>query len=93
MSGTSLCANFLKGVLTVIVKCPNCGEKVVVNGLGRKPLNISVKNICDMLRACRDIALAAKKLGCSRGYIYKALKTEGLSPRQVIEAKQKESIL
>lgn len=76
--------------------CPNCGTKVpvgVTNRLGRKPLDISVKNICDTLQDCRDIALAAEKLGCSRGYIYKVLKSEGLVPWQVIEAKQKEYIL
>ena len=78
------------------ITCPNCGSKVPIakmNKLGRKALNISVKNICDTLRDCRDIALAAEKLGCSRGYIYKVLKSAGLSPRQVIEAKQKEHIL
>ena len=78
------------------ITCPNCGSKVPIakmNRLGRKPLNISVKNVCDTLRDCRDIALAAEKLGCSRGYIYKVLKSEGLGPRQVIEAKQKVVLL
>ena len=65
----------------------------VTSRLGRKPLNISVKNICDTLQSSCNIALAAEKLGCSRAYIYKVLKSEGLSPRQVIEAKQKEGIL
>lgn len=66
------------------VQCPNCGERVVVNGLGRKPLNLSVKNVCDTIQDCRDIALAAERLGCSRGYIYKVLKEQGRSPRDFI---------
>lgn len=67
------------------VTCPHCGNKVpTTNRLGRKPLNIGVKNICDTLRDCRDIALAAEKLGCSRGYIYKVLGQHELKPADVI---------
>jgi hypothetical protein len=73
----------------MIVQCPNCGKPVSVNGLGRKPLNIGVKNICDTLQDCKSIALAAEKLGCSRAYIYKVLKCEGLSTWQVVETKTK----
>ena len=69
--------------------CPNCGTKVpIVKRLkvgGRKPLNISVKNICGTLRACRDITLTAEKLGCSRGYIYMVLAQQGMTPREVIQ--------
>jgi len=68
----------------MIVECPNCGKPVRVDGLGRKPLNISVKNICDILQDCQDIATAAKKLGCSRGYIYRVLAQHGLTPKEVI---------
>ena len=78
------------------ITCPNCGSKVPIakmNRLGRKPLNIDVKNICDTLADSSTVGRAADLLGCSRGYIYKVLKSVGLSPRQVIEAKQKESIL
>ena len=73
----------------MIVQCPHCRKTVVVNGLGRKSLNIGVKNICDTLQDCKNIALAAEKLGCSRAYIYKVLKCEGLSTWQVIETKSK----
>jgi DNA-directed RNA polymerase subunit RPC12/RpoP len=69
------------------VICPHCGKKVVLakrNRLGRKPLNIGVKNVCGTLRDCRDIALAAEKLSCSRGYIYKVLGEHGLKPGDVI---------
>jgi hypothetical protein len=72
------------------VICPNCGAKVSVEvrgRLGRKPLNIGVKNICDALRDCRDINLAARVLNCSRGYIYKVLGEHGMKPREVIQGK------
>lgn len=49
--------------------CPKCGVTLPVRRSGRKKLDIGVKNICDVLRVCRDITLAAEKLGCSRAYI------------------------
>ena len=68
--------------------CPHCGNKVLVkNRLGRKPLNIGVKNICDALEACGDIGLAAEQLGVSRGYIYSELAKHGMKPREVIKRK------
>ena len=69
------------------IMCPHCGKKVVLaktNRLGRKPLNIGVKNICDTLQDCGDIALTAEKLGCSRAYIYQELGKHGLKPRNVM---------
>lgn len=72
------------------VTCPNCGTRVGIarlNKSGRKSLNIGVKNICDTLQACRDIALTAEKLGCSRAYIYRQLAKHGATPREVIEKK------
>lgn len=73
----------------MIVQCPHCRKTVVVNGLGRKSLNIGVKNICDTLQDCKNIALAAEKLGCSWAHIYKVLKSKGLSPWQAVETKTK----
>ncbi len=75
---------------TNLITCPHCGAKLPIakmNRSGRKPLNIDVKNICDTLRECRDIALAAEKLGCSRGYIYQELKKHGTTPKEVIQTK------
>ena len=54
----------------MIIQCPNCGEKVVVNGLGRKPLNIPLKNVYECLKKHRDVATAVQELGCSPGYIF-----------------------
>ena len=62
----------------MIVQCPHCGNSVVVGGLGRKRLDVPVKNILDCLRKHRSVAVAAQELGCSRGYIYSVLKANGL---------------
>ena len=68
------------------VTCPNCGSRVNTgraNRSGRKPLNISVKNVCDALKECQGIAQAAQKLGCSRGFIYKVLREHGMTPKSL----------
>ena len=68
----------------MIVTCPHCGEAVTVNGLGRKRLNIPLKNILESLRAHRNVAAAAIELGCSPAYIFGSLKTNGLHLQKVI---------
>ncbi|MFC2122686.1 hypothetical protein ACFLRP_03270 [Bacteroidota bacterium] len=67
--------------------CPKCGATLPVRRSGRKKLNIGVKNICDALRVCRDITLAAEKLGCSRAYIYQQLGKRGMRPKEVVQGK------
>ena len=69
------------------VQCPHCGGMVVVNGLGRKAFNMPVTNVYDALRLHRSVLAAANELGCSRAYIYKILKTNGLTPAEVIKGK------
>ena len=69
----------------MIVTCPNCGHSVEVNGLGRKPLNIPLKIVCESLRAQRNIAATARELGCSQGYIFGVLKANGLRLKDVIK--------
>jgi hypothetical protein len=71
----------------MIVQCPNCGKSVVVNGLGRRPLNIPLKNICEALQAHRSVVAAAKELSCSEGYIFNVLKANGLKLKDVIKEK------
>jgi hypothetical protein len=66
--------------------CPVCGHQIQVQVLGRKPLNIPLKNICEALRSCQDIQEAANQLKCSQGYIYNALKVRGLKLREVIDS-------
>lgn len=73
----------------MIVQCPNCGKTVTVNGLGRKPLNIPLKNICEALQAYRGIGAAAQELGCSQGYIFAALKANGLKLKDVLKGQVK----
>jgi len=69
----------------MIIQCPNCGGKIVVNGLGRKPLNIPLKNVYEALRAHGSVAAAADKLGCSQGYIFKILKANELNLKDVFK--------
>jgi hypothetical protein len=57
---------------------------VAVNGLGRKPLNIPLKNVCEALQAHRNAVAAANELNCSEAYIFAALKANGLKLKDVI---------
>ena len=68
----------------MIVRCPHFGKEVVVNGLGRKPLNIPLKNVLESLRAHRGVMAAAQDLGCSPSHIFGVLKANGLKLREVI---------
>ena len=69
----------------MIVTCPHCGEAVTVNGLGRKRLNIPLKNILESLQDHRNVVAAAIELGCSPAYIFGSLKTNGLKLKDVID--------
>lgn len=71
----------------MIVRCPHCGKKVTVNGLGRKPLNIPLKNVLESLHVCRNVNAAATELGCSPSYIFNVLKENGLKLKEVIIGK------
>lgn len=44
-----------------------------------------VTKVCDALRLHRSVVTAANELGCSRAYIYKVLKADGLTPAEVIK--------
>jgi len=68
----------------VLVQCPNCGQPIVVNGLGRKAFDIPVIKVYEFLQLLRSVQAAASELGCSRVYIYKVLKANGLSPMDII---------
>jgi len=69
----------------MIIECPHCGKSVVVNGLGRKPLNIPLKIVCEAIQAHRSVVSAAKELNCSQGYIFKVLKANGMKLEDVKE--------
>jgi len=72
----------------MIVQCPNCGKSVVVNGLGRKRLNIPLKNVCEALETYRSVKAVAQELGCSEAYIYSVLKANGLRLKDVVTLRQ-----
>ena len=74
----------------MIVPCPNCGNSVVVNGLGRKRLNIPLKIVCEALQAHRSVKAVAQELGCSEAYIYSVLKANGLRLKDVIKKQNQE---
>ena len=44
-----------------------------------------VKNVYDALWFHHSVLAAANELGCSRAYIYKVLKADGLTPAAVIK--------
>jgi len=69
----------------MIIPCPHCGKSVAVNGLGRKRLNIPLKNIYECLRKYRSVATVAQELGGSQGYIFKVLKVNDLRLKDVLE--------
>ena len=71
----------------MIIRCPHCGEIVVANGLGRKPLNIPLKNVCESLWTQRNVKATAQELNCSQGYIFGVLKANGLKLKDVIKGK------
>lgn len=67
----------------MIVQCPHCGKPVAVNGLGRRRLNIPLKNVCESLQRQRSVEVAASELGCSEAYIFGVLKNHGLTLKDV----------
>jgi AraC-like DNA-binding protein len=69
----------------MIVQCPHCGGTAAINGLGRKAFNMPVTRVCDASQLNRSVITAANELGCSRAYIYKVLKAEGLTPAGIIK--------
>ena len=69
----------------MIVSCPNCGNPVVVNGLGRKKLNITLINIIECLQKYRNVKKTAQELKCSQAYIFNLLKKNGLRLKDVVK--------
>ena len=77
----------------MLVQCPHCGAQVMLDGFGRRPLDIAVTKLYDALHHHRSIESAANELGCSRAYIYKVLKANGLTTQDVITGKYEYSSL
>ena len=75
------------------VQCPNCGESVAVNGLGRKTCGIPFKNVLNALRDSRTVREAVENLrqefgNGSAGYIYNQCREHGIKPLDVIKRKR-----
>ncbi|MFC1979942.1 hypothetical protein ACFLVS_03660 [Chloroflexota bacterium] len=73
----------------MIIKCPHCGQMVTVNGLGRKPLKIPLKNVYEALQMHRNVKTAATELNCSPGYIFNVLKANGLKVKDILDSVDK----
>ena len=58
-----------------------------VNGLGRKRLNIPLKNVCESLQTHGSALGAANDLNCSEGYIFGVLKANGLKIKDVLSGR------
>jgi DNA invertase Pin-like site-specific DNA recombinase len=56
------------------ITCPGCGEIIIVNGLGRKTLDVPVENIFNALSTGKTITTIASELNCSRATIYLRVK-------------------
>lgn len=69
----------------MIVKCPHCGKEVAINSLGRKSLNIPLKNVLESLQAHRSVTAAAEELNCSPSYIFGVLKANGIKLKEVVK--------
>jgi hypothetical protein len=60
------------------ITCPHCNEKFDLTLSGHPlKLDMPVITIINTLSECSSITQAAKKLGCSRAYIYFQLKLKG----------------
>ena len=66
------------------VICPHCGNQVAVNGFGRKPLNIPLKNVLESLQVYRNVKAAAEELDCSQSYIFGVLKNKNLRLKDLL---------
>jgi hypothetical protein len=67
------------------VICPHCGNHIAVNGLGRKPLNIPLKNVLESLQVFCNVKAAAEELGCSQSYIFGVLKNNNFRLKELIK--------
>ena len=59
------------------INCPHCGKSVVVNGLGRKKGNYSVKIVLDTYRVCGSVRATARKVDMPPGTVWHILNDNG----------------
>jgi hypothetical protein len=56
------------------VQCQNCGQEVMVNGIGRPKLNLDGVKVYTSLQANGSVTATAKEFHCSRASIRNAIK-------------------
>jgi hypothetical protein len=67
------------------VICPCCKAEFDYTPSGHPPkLELGVITLCNSLSMCKSITQAAKKLNCSRSYIYQELKKIGKNPKDYL---------
>ena len=67
------------------VVCPNCGNEVIVRGLGRPKTNLDGIKVLASLKANGSVTLTAKEYRVSRGSIRNTLKAIGLTVKDFIK--------
>lgn len=58
--------------------CPKCGKVIDVPGLGRRRLQVSVRNILDCVKATNTALAASQRAGVSKSYLFAVLKRQNL---------------
>lgn len=66
------------------VQCPNCGNEVIVRGLGRPRKNLDGNKVLGTLTANRSVTKTATEYGVSRGSIRNAMIAIGLTTKEII---------
>ena len=83
-----------------VIRCPYCNNEIEYTlPVGRKPLDISLTIICEMLQtycsgSCRYEAVCrtADYFGCSPAYIYKRLKDAGTTVEEALMGRVPDTI-
>jgi hypothetical protein len=66
------------------VSCPNCGNEVIISGLGRLRKKLDGIKVLASLRANGSVTATAREYAVSRGSIRNAMKAIGLKTKDII---------
>ena len=67
------------------VECPNCGNEVIVSGLGRPKKKLDGIKVLATLQASGSVTATAKEYAVSRGSIRNVMKAIGLKTKDIIK--------
>ena len=67
----------------MLVKCEHCGHTLTVGGLGRKRLNLPLKNVYKAIRDTSTGAAAGRLLCCSESYVFMILRRQNLKIKDI----------